>query len=327
MNFVTGATGLVGMRIMFDLLTQGKRVKGFKRSSSDLKLVKKAFDFYGDINLFDAIVWAEGDVLDVFSLQDAMVDCKTVYHAAALVSFHRKDKDDLMRINVQGTANVVNVALDLGIEKMCYISSTAAIGRIDSGETITESNEWKESPLNSNYAISKYNAELEVWRGIEEGLNCVIVNPSVIIGEGRGGKSSAQLFGKNIPFYPSGINGYVSVKDVSEICLKLMEKEIFASRFILSSENITYKDLFYNLSLSMGNKPPTKQAKKWMISLGWFFEGLKEAITGRRAEITKETVRSTGNVCYYDSSKIQKTLNFSFEPILEVIKRTGDFYK
>lgn len=329
MNFVTGATGLVGMRIMFDLLSKGEQVVALKRPTSDLTLVKRAFNFYSpdESGLFSKIIWKEGDVRDVYSISEAMEGCKKVYHTAAMVSFHRKDKAIMHQINVGGTANVVNCALEQKIDKMCYISSTAAVGRSTPGEEIDETNEWKESPLNSSYAKSKYDSEMEIWRGIEEGLNAVIVNPSVIIGPGDKGRSSSSLFSRSIPFYPKGINGYVSVNDVSKICLELMESSIISERYIISAENLNYKTLFTLVAQSLGKKPPRSEAKIWMIKAGWLADGLIEILTGKKAGVTKETIRSAGNTVYYNSSKIRKTLDYTFEPLTEVILRTGKFYK
>jgi len=326
MNFITGATGLVGMRLMFDLLSNEQDVVALKRINSDLNLVKRVFNFYGNESLFDKIIWKDGDVLDVYSLEDAMKDCRFVYHTAAMVSFHRNDKIVMFDINVTGTANVVNTALVLGVEKMCYISSTAAVGRSIPGETITEESEWKESTLNSSYAVSKYQSELEVWRGIEEGLNAVIVNPSVIIGPGTKGKSSALLFSKKVPFYPVGVNAYVSVEDVSTVCLQLLSSNISNQRYILSSENLDYKTLFSLIANSMNYNPPIRSAQKWMIKVAWVVEGIVEFFTGKKAAVTKETIRSAGNEVFYDSSKIRKELNFSFESVETSIARTGKFY-
>ncbi len=326
MNFITGATGLVGMRIVFDLLSDNQQVVALKRSTSNLELVRKVFAYYGNENLFEKITWREGDVTDVFSLEEAMQGCTQVYHTAALVSFHRKDKKAMYQTNVLGTANVVNVALELGMKKICYISSTAAIGRSASGQTVNEKNEWKESPLNTSYAESKYNAELEVWRGVEEGLDAIIVNPSVIIGPGTRDRSSAMLFGKKIPFYPQGINGYVAVEDVSSICLKLMAKNMVNQRFILSSENVDYKNLFTCIARSMNYQPPKLPAKKWMIKAGWIAEGIQEFFTGKKAQITRETIRNAGNEVYYDSSKIQNQLSFEFYPVEKSILETGKYY-
>ena len=187
MIVVTGGTGLVGAHLLYDLCKKHEHVRALKRQNSDLKQVKKTFFYYSHDaeNLFQKIEWVNADVTDYFSLEDAFKDAKQVYHVAAMVSFHEKDNRKMMEINVKGTANVVNAALHHKIEKLCYVSSIAALGRPDANELATEETPWKDSDKSTAYSISKYKAELEVWRGIEEGLNAVIVNPSVILGPAK----------------------------------------------------------------------------------------------------------------------------------------------
>ena len=196
MILVLGGTGLVGSHLLAELTKRGENIRALKRQGSDLQQVKKIFSYYGpDIEmLFDKIEWADGDLLDRSSLYEAMEGVGELYHAAAIVSFRHSDKKDMIRANVEGTANVVNAALENGVKKMCYVSSVATLSEKDEDQFVTEANNWKSLKFKSAYAESKYKAELEVWRGIAEGLTAVIVNPSVILGAGNWNKSSSAIF-------------------------------------------------------------------------------------------------------------------------------------
>lgn len=206
MNLVTGATGLLGTHLMLDLLSRGEKVRGMKRANSNLEIVKSVFDFYpkGE-TLFESIEWCEGDVLDVDALQLAMNGCDFVYHCAAVVSYHAKDRDNMYLINVEGTANVVNVALSENISRLCFVSSIAALGKSKPGEVVNEMAVWSDSSYNTHYGITKFLSEMEVWRGIQEGLDAIVVNPGLIIGPGSFDRSSPSLFKKlnqGLSYYP-----------------------------------------------------------------------------------------------------------------------------
>ena len=231
MILVTGGTGLVGTHLLYDLVRSGKKVRALKRNSSDISSVKKVFSYYSsDVDeLMKEIEWVNADLLDVYTLLDVMEGVTDVYHCAAMVSFEPKHIDEMLRVNIEGTANMVNAALEKGIRKFCHISSIATVGRSEHGAVSTEETFWKSSPDNSNYAISKYGAEREVWRAAEEGLNVVIVNPSLIIGAGNWQQSSSNMFSKaykGIKFYTDGENGFVDVRDVASVAIKLMESKI-----------------------------------------------------------------------------------------------------
>ncbi|NNE55312.1 MAG: NAD-dependent epimerase/dehydratase family protein, partial [Flavobacteriales bacterium] len=233
MHLITGATGIVGTRLMLELLLKGESVRALRRASSNLSWPERIFEFLGHSELFESIEWVEGDVTDVESLIQAMNGVRFVYHTAAVVSFHRRDIDVMFKVNVEGTANVVNVAASSGVEKVCHISSTAAVGRSESGQLVTEETEWKDSPLNSAYAITKRNAEREVFRSQVEGLQTVVINPSVIVGPGDRKRSSAVIFSKvdeGLKFYPLGANAFVGVKDVARAAILLMESATTGDR-------------------------------------------------------------------------------------------------
>lgn len=323
MNLVTGGSGLIGTHLMLELLKSGQEVKALRRKHSDLEMVKSVFRFWEQELLFDQIIWVEGDVLDIDSLLEAMKDCSTVYHCAAMVSFHPRDFEMLAKVNVEGTSNVVNVCLAAGINQLCYISSIAAIGRSSDGEQIFETNEWKNSSMNTKYALSKRDSELEVWRGSEEGLNVVIVNPGLVIGPGDITKSSSKIFQEvknGLNFYSTGVNGFVDVRDVAESMLELVKLEKWGERYILVGENRSFKDVF-ELIAEAYEKPHAKyELKQWMASLGGFLFWLKDRVLRTKSAITKESVRNINKKFYYQSGKIEKTLNRQLRPIAPIVE-------
>ena len=332
MILLTGATGLLGSHIAYELLQQGKKIRALKRKDSNSTLTEKIFSFYTNeqIELLNAIEWVEGDVLDLGSLEDAMVGITHVYHCAAMVSFLPKERDKMMQVNIEGTANVVNAAMHAGVKKLCHISSIAALGSTIDGSMITEETWWKNNPSNSYYAISKYGAEREVWRAAEEGLNVVIVNPSFIIGPGDTSKSSSEAFGilrKGASWYTNGVNGYVDVRDVAHAAIKLIESDVLNQRFILNAANLSYRSFFDKVLVQL-NKPKTKrEAGKFLLSLAWRIEKLLAAIAGRNPIITKEKVGYALQISQYDGSKIQKTINFNYRNIDTSIMEICKFYK
>lgn len=320
---VTGGTGLVGSQLVFDLIQSGEQVTVLKRSGSDLGLINSVFK--GNEPLLDKIEWFDGDILDVTKIFEACKGIEQVYHCAAKVSFDSRHQSLLHKVNTEGTANVVNACLENKVEKLCYVSSVAALGRERDNQHIDESTQWKRSNHNSNYAISKYAAENEVWRGIAEGLNAVIVNPTIIIGPGNWKTDSSALFGKvydGLSFYTNGVNGYVDVRDVSAAMIQLMNSSISEEKFLLVSENLSYKSFFTLVANALNKKPPFISANNIMRSIAWRGEWLRSAITGKPQVITKETARTSAHTYYYSSAKIQKALGFSFRPVTESVSFT-----
>ncbi len=325
--FVTGGTGLVGAHLLLELLRKHIKVRALKRAESDLSKVIKTFSWYEENpeEFFSRIEWVDGDVLDHFSLEEALEGVDQVYHCAGKVSFESRDRHAMLRVNRQGTANLVNVALDKGIGKLCHVSSVSALGRSRQGETITERHFWKTSRHNSIYAQSKYAAEREVWRGIEEGLNAVIVNPSIILGPGEWSSGSTRLFSavyKGMPFYSDGVSGYVDVRDVATIMIRLMESEISGERFVISAEDISYRDLFREIAAQLNVRPPWLKVQPWMGEIGWRIFSLFD----RSGNYTRETTRAAFKHYYYDNSKITRQLNFSFIPIRKSIAHTASIF-
>jgi nucleoside-diphosphate-sugar epimerase len=267
--------------------------------------------------------------LDVESLLVAMEGVQNVYHVAAMVSFHRSDHQQMMKVNSEGTSNIVNTCLAMDIHKICFVSSVAAIGRSKPGEVIHEEIMWKNSPLNSQYAISKYCAERELWRGKEEGLNVCIVNPCIVVGPGNFPRSSMNIFHqawKGMPFHTSGSNGFVGVNDVAQACIGLMDKEVFGERFVLCSENLKYQEFFAKVSTALGKKPSSKTISKNMLKLAWLVDSALERIGLRRSTLTRESIKSATNNVSYLGGKITEHIDFTYTPIEKSIERTAQYF-
>ncbi|MFT5971126.1 MAG: dihydroflavonol-4-reductase [Flavobacteriales bacterium] len=331
MILVTGGTGLIGSHLLFDLVQGNTPVRAIYRDKSKIAQVEKVFSYYhsNPKPLLDKIEWLAADILNIGSLEDAFEGVSHVYHCAALVSFAPKNYNALFEVNYQGTQNIVNLCLQFNIEKLLYVSSVAAIGTDDKIPVTTEENTWKNNPDNSNYSISKYAAELEVWRGTEEGLNAAMVNPTIVLGPGFWTEGSSAIFGavaKGLPFYSLGSNSFVDVRDVSKTMLALMESDISAQRYILASETISYKSLFEKIALGLKVKPPKKAAAKWMGELLWRVERLRTALFGGKPFITKETARSAQRNSTFSSAKIRNEMGLTFRTLEETISDFSALY-
>lgn len=327
MILVTGGTGFVGAHLIYELLKNGEKVRALKRENSNLQLIEKIFSYYTPDykHLLQEIDWITADVNDILSLTISMQGINQIYHCAAVVSFEPRNKHEMFKTNINGTTNIVNIALKYSVKKLCFVSSIAAIGRTENDELISEETAWKSSDRNSNYAKTKYSAEKEVWRGIEEGLNTIIVNPSVILGPGDWDSGSSKIFKtmwKGTKFYTNGVNGFVDVRDVAKVMVKLMNSNITNQRFILSSENMSYKDIFSKIMIAFGKKPPFIEADLWMLNLAWRIETIKSLIFKSNPLITKETVNTSQNKYFYTSDKIKQQLSFDFIPIDQCIADT-----
>ena len=309
---VTGAAGLVGSELTKQLLGNGYVVVAIYNVSpvpiSHPRLAIK-----------------QCDILDTSSLNEIMQDITNVYHCAALVSYDPKDKAALYKINVEGTANVVNACLTAHVQKLVHVSSVAALERAP-GEPITEQMTWTEETNKSDYGRSKYFGELEVWRGIGEGLNAVIVNPSVIIGGNNWSNGSGSLFKSaydEFRFYTHGSTGFVDVRDIASAMIMLMKSKIFAERFILNAENISYKELFTIMAVCFNKKPPSIKATSFMSEIVWRAESLKGLFTNKKRLLTKETTRTAQAMIQYGNSKFLKEFpGFSYRRIEDSIKDT-----
>ncbi|MCC6690093.1 MAG: NAD-dependent epimerase/dehydratase family protein [Bacteroidia bacterium] len=330
MVLLTGPTGLLGTHVALELLNSGKQIRGLIRSDEELREAEKIFSCYSnDYNkIIQSIQWVNGDVLDLYSLMEAMDEVSEVYHCAGKISFNSDDEKEVWNTNAEGTANMVNVALEKGIKKFCHVSSVAALGESDG--IITEETWWKHTPYKSMYAISKYGAEREVWRGAEEGLKVIVVNPSVIIGPHSPSNSSYNLFeiaNKGSLFYSKGVMGFVDARDVAGVMAKLMDSEIYNQRFIVSSENKTYKEVYSTIATHLNKPKPFIKAGKLITGIAWRIDRLKKLINGKQPSLTKETAHSAHQKCFYSNAKIKKTLNFDFIPVEESIRHAAELYK
>lgn len=262
--------------------------------------------------------WVEADILDIPALQEAMQGVSKVCHCAALVSFEKKDREQLMKVNTEGTANVVNLCLINAIPELLYISSVAALGRTKSKGLITENSKWEENKRNTQYAISKYKAELEVWRGMEEGLNVIVVNPGIIFGVGnftKGSNAFFQAVKKGIPFYSEGIKGYVDAADVARAVLTLYQKKLFNRRYVLVSANKKVGDIFFAIADKFGVKRPFIKVGPLLAAISWRLAGLVQLLGVKGIKITRETAMSAVSDSLYSSERIINEAGFVFTPI------------
>lgn len=326
MILITGGTGLVGAHLIMSFAGASQKIKATYRSEESLAKVKQLFAVCGSAPNVD---WVKADVNDLTLLKEAFIDVKTVYHCAALVSFEKKDKEKLFKTNTEGTANIVNCCLDFGVDALCYVSSTAAIG-INKEGIGNEEVEWEQEDKVSNYSVSKYFAELEVWRGIEEGLNAAIVNPAVIIGAGDWEKSSSNLFlkvWKGLRFYSLGVNGFVNIEDVVTVMRLLIDKKVYSQRFLLVGEHLTFKALFEHIADALNVKRPTIEVKKWMAETVWRIEAIKSFFFGTSPLVTRESAESALSIVHYQNDKVKKYLDFEFTSIKKGIEKTALVFK
>jgi len=308
MILVTGATGFLGAELVHQLTGLGNKVRALKRKDSGIPAL---------LEHNDRISWAVADINDISALEDAFEGITQVYHCAAFISFDPKDRFRLFRVNIEGTANLVNLCNDLGV-RLLHVSSVAALGNAKKDQLISEKDLWEYDAKAHHYAVSKYEGEMEVWRGIAEGLDAVIVNPAVIIGAGAGFSGSGAIFKlvkDGLSFYTRGATGIVDVADVAWCMIALMNGGITAERYIVSSENYYYRQFFAEIARGMGVAPPAREAKPWMLSIAWRAAGLAALFTGKPAALTSDAARSSLNVSLYSNEKVRKATGIVFKPL------------
>ncbi len=326
MILVTGGTGLVGSHLLYHLLRENDSIRAIHQRDSDLNAVKKVFRFYGPEtdSLFNKIRWVEAGLNDIPELEKAFDNVTCVYHCAALVSFDSKDYQKLRRVNIDGTTNIVNLCISRHIEKLCFVSSVAAIENGAEGEAMDESDSWNNETDKSDYAISKYGAEMEVWRASQEGVPVVIVNPGVILGAGFWQKGSGKLFSsvqKGLKFYTEGVTGFVGVQDVVKIMIQLMKSAVINERFVVVSENLSYKNVLFMIADALKKDRPAIRINKFMAAFIWRFEYLRSKITLSSPFLSRRTAKSALSNHPYTAKKIKNLLEFEFEPIEKCITR------
>ena len=332
MILVTGGTGLVGAHLLLHLLENGEQnLRALYRKENHIQKTKSLFELYEKGDLFQQIEWLQGDILDIPSLEIVFQNVEYVYHCAAKISFNPNKEDELRKVNIEGTANIVNFCIDKKVKKLCHVSSIAALGDLGQNETIiTEATEWNPEVLHSDYAISKYGGEMEVWRGHQEGLQVVIVNPGVIFGPCFWNQGSGAFFTsvkKGIPFYTLGSSAYVSVIDVVKIMRLLMHSDISGERFTIIAENRTYKDIIFTIADKMGVSKPSIEAKPWLLSLGWRLDGLFSFTFRTKRKLSKQAAQSLQNTDLISSEKVKQQLNYTFEPIDSYLDVVVGFFK
>ncbi len=333
MILLTGGTGLVGSHLLHELTVNGQKVRALRRKGSKREITEKLFQWYNPENyqqLLNKIDWVDGDISDIFSLRDALNGVEKVFHCAAVVSFVPSERPKMLKINIDGTANLVNAALLENVKRFCHCSSIAAVGRPDKGIWVDESLIWKTSRKNSYYSISKFGAEREVWRGSEEGLDVVIVNPSVIIGPGDPHRSSARLFTtvkSGLRFYSGGATGFVDVRDVALAMRLLMDMDVVNERYIVNSENISYKELFQIIAHHAGVRPPFFKAGKTLSEIAWRLEKVRSSVSGSNPLITKETARSANSKFQFSNEKLIRETGMQLRSIDEAAANTAGFFR
>ncbi len=312
--FITGATGLVGSFVCRELLSKGHEIRAVKRNSSKMDLLE---------DIQSKIEWVVGDMTDPAFLEEALTGIDGVIHGAAIISFDKRWEQKMHEVNVLGTADLVNACLKKGVTKFLHISSVAAIGRKQGQKFLSEKDRWEGTEFDSIYAKSKYNQELEVWRGAQEGLEVKIVNPSIILGPGlwgSGGSTSVFKYAYDEKgFHPAGTVNYVDVRDVSEVIVKLLDSDVTNERFILNAGTTYYKDFFGRIAQAFGKKGPSKQVKPWMLKIAVAAEHLRSRITGNEAMITKDTAILSRSEFHFNSEKVEKVLNYKFKSLDESV--------
>ncbi len=333
MILVTGGTGLVGSHLLYKLVTEKQKVRAFFRRKKTLSRVKHVFSYFSDNaeTLFNNIEWVEADIADIPKLQSAFQGVSQVYHCAAFVSFEPDKYRTLRKINIEGTANIVNLCISKNVKKLCYVSSVAAIGHHNnSDKLIDEQTAWNPEDDNSVYAITKYGAELEVWRGTQEGLDAVVVNPGVILGPGfwhSGGSGSLfKKIHKGMSHYTKGVTGYIDVWDVVNCLTNLMDSNIKNEGFILVSENLSFKAFQQKVANALGSKPPKKEAKPWLLAIVWRMDWLRYKLLGKRRQLSKQMARSITTTTKYDNSKIKNLISYNFKSIDDSIEDVSKLY-
>ena len=329
MNFVTGATGLIGSHLVLRLAEEGMPVSALFRNENGKSEVFNLFQFYGKENLFSQVQWVKGDVDDADDMFDLTEGMHTVFHCAAIVSYHRKEATRMLEVNINGTKNVVNACIENEVKHLIHVSSISALGD-SKGEVIDEETPRDFNDYHSNYSKGKYLSEQEVWRGIQEGLDATIVNPGVIFGPNNCTRSSGTMIArieKGLPALPAGGSGIVSVLDVVEVMIRAAKQAPTNERYILCAENIRMSELFTKIADALHVKIGKTIAKKWQIKLVFYMEALVEIFTGKRATITREIMRNYDEVKQFDGSKAARAFGFEYRNTFSSIEDTMRYYK
>lgn len=317
MILVTGGTGQIGSRLLLNL-TKNKayKVRAIYRNTQSLEKIRQLFVKHSDSGAaqFDTIEWVQADLSNIPALEKAFEGVTFVFHCAGLISFQPQDFDKLIEVNVQGTANIVNLSIDFGVKKLCYVSSVATLSTLPH-TPIDEENDWNNEDNNTDYAISKHGAEMEVWRGSQEGLPVVIVNPSVVLGGDFTDRGSGLLYKKvadGLRYYPAGATGFVGVDDVVRAIVQLQFSEVAGERFVLNAENLTYKAILERIAKQLGVKAPTKCVSHQMLRFLARLDGVLSFLHLKKRTLTLASADALGTVTTYNGEKIKKFIDFQY---------------
>ena len=318
MILVTGGTGQIGSRLLLNL-TKNKayKVRAIYRNTQSLEKIRQLFVKHSDSGTaqFDTIEWIQADLSNIPALEKAFEGVTFVFHCAGLISFQPQDFDKLIEVNVQGTANIVNLSIDFGVKKLCYVSSVATLSTLPH-TPIDEENDWNNEDNNTDYAISKHGAEMEVWRGSQEGLPVVIVNPSVVLGGDFTDRGSGLLYKKvadGLRYYPAGATGFVGVDDVVRAMVQLQFSEVAGERFVLNAENLTYKAILERIAKQLGVKAPTKCVSHQMLRFLARLDGVLSFLHLKKRTLTLASADALGTITTYNGEKIKKYIDFNYE--------------
>jgi len=331
MILVTGGTGLVGAHLLYYLVQNDEKIRAIYRSKESLNKVQKVFSYYTDdaTALISKIEWFKADITDVPSMIPAFIGVEKVYHCAAFISFNPNDYIEMRKINIHGTAIIVNLSIDAKVDRICFVGSIASVGDSVNGTLITEENEWNPETDNSGYSITKFGAEMEIWRASQEGVDVVIVNPGVILGSGSFTSGTGKMFSQvynGLNYYTNGITGFVGVKDVARVMIDLMNSSIKNERFILVAENKSFKEVLFSIADAFGKTRPTKESKPWQTAVFWRISWLWSLLTRKDPLLSKYSARSAHSISKYSSEKIENNLSFEFQKINEVIRDVSEKY-
>lgn len=337
MVLVTGATGLVGTHLLIILLQEQQTVRALYRTATKREHTRQFFlDHYPRMEqeqlstisaLFDSIEWVQTSIDNIPELQEAFDGVTQVYHCAAMISFDPKKYKTLRKTNIKGTATIVNLCIQHHVQKLCYVSTIAILNETPGKVLLDETSPWNPEARNSVYGITKYGAEIEVWRASQEGVPVVIVNPGVIIGSGFYTSGSGSIFAKTYagnPYYSAGGSGFVSVTDVVQIMIQLMKSPIVNERFVLVAENLEYKTVLTQVAKAMNVKAPRREASLFLMQCLRVVEYVGYFLFRSKVRMTKAAIKSLTTRSAYDNTKIVQALDYTFEPMAQVLEKTAE---
>ena len=325
MFWITGATGLVGSHVLVELLKKGEPIVAFYHHQLPESIAH--FLQFKQMSPFQHLItWRS---MQEWDWSEEPVQCEGLFHCAALVSYHAKDHRAMNEVNVEGTAHWVNWALEFNVP-ICHVSSIAALGKSEHGNEVDEHCFWQPSKEHTEYARTKFLSEMEVWRGIEEGLSAVMVNPGVVIGPCLPHQSSGKIFqtvARGFNAYPLGGTGFVAAQDVARAMVSLMDQKKWGERYVMVGENGSMKEVFQKIAKQLKISIPQRPVSPTLLTALRWLDTIKEWCTGKRAVITEETIRNTSKHTSYNSEKIKQSLNFHFTPLDEAIAETVEYMR